>query len=133
MSAQGSPIAPFAPDRAWWGRLFAAIDARDADRFVAFLTPDGEFRFGNAPAVQGREAIRATVAGFFSVIGGCRHRLLGAWNGAGTAVCEGEVTYMRQDGSTVTIPFVNVFELRGEQVASYRIYIDNSPLFSRPT
>lgn len=131
MSGAGAALAPFAPDRAWWGRLFAVIDARDADAFVAFLTPDAEFRFGNAPAVHGREAIHAAVAGFFSVIGGCRHRLRGAWNGAGTAVCEGEVTYTRQDGSTVTIPFVNVFELEGERVASYRIYIDNAPLFSK--
>ena len=131
MSAAGAPLAGFAPDRAWWGRLLAVIDARDADGFVAFLTPDAEFRFGNAPAVHGREAIRAAVAGFFTVIAGCRHRLIGAWNGPGTAVCEGEVTYTRLDGSTVTIPFVNVFELRGERVASYRIYIDNAPLFSR--
>jgi len=133
MSAAGSPLAPFAPDRAWWGRLLAVIDARDADGFVAFLTPDAEFRFGNAPAVNGHEAIRAAVAGFFSVIGGCRHRLIGTWTGAGTAVGEGEVTYTRMDGSTVTIPFVNVFGLRGQRVASYRIYIDNSPLFSKPT
>jgi len=119
------------PDRAWWERLLAVIDARDADGFVAFLTPDAAFRFGNAPAVHGREAIRAAVAGFFSVIGGCRHRLIGTWNGPGTAVGEGEVTYTRLDGSTVTIPFVNVFGLEGERVASYRIYIDNAPLFSK--
>ena len=131
MSAAGAPLTPFAPDRAWWGRLLAVIDARDADGFVAFLTPDAEFRFGNAPAVQGREAIHAAVAGFFCVITGCRHRLLGTWNGPGTTVGEGEVTYTRLDGSTVTIPFVNVFELRGGRVASYRIYIDNGPLFSK--
>jgi ketosteroid isomerase-like protein len=133
MSAAGAPLASFAPDRAWWGRLLAVIDARDADGFVAFLTPEAEFRFGNAPAVFGRDAIRAAVAGFFSMIGGCRHRLIGTWSGPGTAVGEGEVTYTRMDGSTVTIPFVNVFGLRGERVASYRIYIDNSPLFSKPT
>jgi limonene-1,2-epoxide hydrolase len=131
MSAADAPLTPFAPDRTWWERLLGVIDARDADGFVACLTPDAEFRFGNAPSVHGREAIRAAVAGFFSVIGGCRHRLIGAWNGAGTAVCEGEVTYTRLDGSTVTIPFVNVFGLSGEHVASYRIYIDNAPLFSK--
>ena len=61
----------FAPDAAGWARLFAAIDARDADAFAAFLAEDGEFRFGNAPAVRGRAAIRAAVAGFFA-----RHRRL---------------------------------------------------------
>ena len=38
----------FTPDAAGWARLLAAIDARDADAFTAFLTEDGEFRFGNA-------------------------------------------------------------------------------------
>jgi ketosteroid isomerase-like protein len=130
VSSAATPTAAFQPDRAWWERLFAVIDARDADGFVAQLTPDAEFRFGNAPAVHGREAIRAAVANFFAMIAGCRHRLLGHWNGPGTSVCEGEVTYTRRDGTTVTVPFANVFELRGERIAAYRIYIDNTPLFS---
>ena len=130
MSNAATPAAGLQPDRAWWEQLFAIIDARDAERFAAQLTADAEFRFGNGPAVHGREAIRAAVATFFAVIGGCRHRLLGYWNGSGTSVCEGEVTYTRRDGSTVTIPFANVFELRGGRIASYRIYIDNTPLFS---
>jgi len=123
---------PWAPDAAGWARLFAAIDARDADAFAAFLTEDGEFRFGNAPPVVGRPAIRAAVAGFFAAIGGCRHRLIMSWTGHGSTVCEGEVTYTRLDGSTVTVPFVNVFELRSGRIRSYRIYIDNGPLFSGP-
>ncbi len=124
--------SPWIPDAAGWQRLFAAIDARDADAFAAFLTPDGEFRFGNAPAVVGREAVRAAVAGFFAAIGGCRHRLLGHWTGPGSAVCEGEVTYQRLDGSTVTVPFANVFTLERGLIRSYRIFIDNTPLFSAP-
>jgi hypothetical protein len=30
----------------------------------------------------------------------------------------------------VTLPFANVFLLRGGEIASYRIYIDNAPLFA---
>jgi limonene-1,2-epoxide hydrolase len=30
----------------------------------------------------------------------------------------------------VTIPFANVFELQGDRIRLYRIYIDNSPLFA---
>jgi len=114
----------------FWPKLFAAIDARDAAAFAAFLTSDGEFRFGNSPPVIGRPAITAAVAGFFAAIGGCRHRLRATWQGPGSAVCEGEVTYTRQDGSTVTVPFANVFALRGAEIESYRIYIDNTPLFN---
>ncbi len=124
--------ATFAPDAAGWARLFAAIDARDADAFVAFIAEDGEFRFGNAPPVVGRAAIRAAVGGFFAAIGGCRHRLLASWTGPGSAVGEGEVTYTRHDGSTLTVPFVNVFTLGGGPIRSYRIFIDNGPLFNAP-
>jgi len=121
----------FQPDLAWWESVFAVIDAGDAAGFVGFLTPDAQFRFGNAPVVVGREAIHSAAAGFFSAIAFSRHRLLRTWNGAGTAVCEGEVAYTRHDGSVISVPFVNVFELRGDMIAVYRIYIDNSSLFSK--
>lgn len=114
-----------------WPRLFAAIDSRDADAFAAFLTPDGEFRFGNGPAVVGRDAVRAAVAGFFAAIGGCSHRMLRSWEGPGTVACEGEVTYRRLDGARVTVPFANAFTLRDSAIASYRIYIDNAPLWAQ--
>jgi ketosteroid isomerase-like protein len=113
-----------------WQQLFAAIDGRDAQAFAGFLAADGEFRFGNAPPVVGRDAVRDAVAGFFGAIGGCRHRLLRAWQTEGSVACEGEVTYTRHDGSQVTLPFANVFVLRGGEIASYRIYIDNAPLFA---
>jgi ketosteroid isomerase-like protein len=120
------------PDRAWWESLFAVIDARDAEGFADVFAADGEFRFANFPAARGREAIRAAAAAFFAQIGGCRHRLRDLWNGPGTAVCEGEVTYTRADGSSVVLPFVDVLGLRDGRITSYRVYIDNSPLFNRP-
>ena len=55
------------------GGLFAAIDARDGAAFVAYLTENAVFRFGSAPPVQGRDAIRAAVDGFFTTIAGCSH------------------------------------------------------------
>jgi ketosteroid isomerase-like protein len=122
----------FMPDLDWWERLFSTVDSGDADAFVRFLTPDATFRFGNAPAIAGAPAIGIAVAGFFAAIASSRHRLLGTWNKNASAVCEGEVIYTRHDGSVVTFPFANVFELRGEKIAAYRIYIDHSSLFAPP-
>ena len=127
-----NPTSPWTPDAAGWARLLGAIDARDAAAFAAFIAEDGEFRFGNSPPVVGRGAIRDAVAGFFAAIGGCRHTLKRTWSGPGTAACEGEVTYTRLDGSRVTIPFANVFDLGDGLIRSYRIYIDNGPLFNAP-
>jgi ketosteroid isomerase-like protein len=122
----------FEPDQAWWHRLFAAIDARDAAAFVDLLTPDAQFTFGSTPTVTGSGAIGIAAGQFFAAIASCRHRLLRTLTGSDRAAiaCEGIVTYTRHDGSTVSVPFANVLELRGEKIAAYRIYIDNSPLFN---
>lgn len=123
-------MSAYSPDQTWWQRLFAAIDARDAVAFSALLTSTARFRFGNAPVVIGTAAITAAVGGFFSSIAGCRHALLRTWSGADAVGCEGTVTYTRHDGTAVTVPFANCFELSGPLISDYRIYIDNSPLMA---
>lgn len=112
------------------GGLFRAIDARDATAFVGFLTDDAVFRFGSAPAVTGREAIRAAVEDFFGSIAGLSHAIHNTLRDGDTLVCEGVVTYTRHDGSTIAIPFANVFEYAGDLVAEYKIYIDIAPLYA---
>lgn len=117
-------------DAGGWQALFAAIDRRDAAAFASFLTADGEFRFGNAPAVRGRPAVLQAVAGFFGTIVSCHHRMTASWQDASSAVCEGEVSYVVAGGATVTLPFVNVLDVTDAGISSYRIYIDNGPLFA---
>lgn len=111
-------------------RLFAAIDARDAPRFVAFLAEDATFRLGNRPALQGRAAIGAAVQGFFASIKGCRHEVLGSWQHPDCVVCHGRVTYTRADDRQVTVPFANIMLMRGELVSDYLIFADLAPLFA---
>jgi len=112
------------------GGLFAAIDANDAEAFVAFLTDDAVFRFGSAPAVSGRAAIKAAVADFFGTIDGCSHNVTNVLSKGSTLVCEGEVTYRRHDGSEITLPFTDVFEYDGHLIAQYKIYMDIGPLYA---
>jgi ketosteroid isomerase-like protein len=128
--ATEGPVGDFAPDDAWWRRVFAVIDARDAAGFAALLTPDAQFRFGNSPTLVGSDAIRDAVGAFFAAISSCRHRLIRTWGGPAWVACEGEVTYVRHDRSEITVPFADVFQLRGNLISVYRIYIDNSPLFN---
>ncbi len=110
--------------------LFAAIDAKDADRFVNFLAPDGSFRFGSAPAAVGRDAVREAVAGFFESIKGLSHALQKVLPAGDSLITEGEVTYTRHDGSTITLPFVDVFEYDGDLISEYKIYMDIAPLYA---
>jgi len=110
--------------------LFRAIDARDAVKFADFLTADAVFRFGSAAPVFGREAIVHAVDGFFASIRAVEHRPLWEWAALDSLVCEGEVTYTRHDGSRITLPFVNVFRMRGSLIEDYRVYIDMAPLYT---
>ena len=121
----------FAESRIDLAELFERIDAMDADGFVEFLTPEATFRFGSAPPAVGRNAIREAVAGFFSSIAGLSHSLSMALGENDTLVCEGEATYTRHDGSEITLPFANVFELDSGLIAEYKIYADITPLYNK--
>lgn len=112
----------------WVAALFSTIDAKSTRDFLEFLAPDAVFRFGSAPPAEGRVAIGAAVDGFFASIRSLTHRVLDVWSQSDTLISRGEVTYMRLDGRTVVVPFCDVFEMRGEQIARYEIYIDPTPL-----
>lgn len=110
--------------------LFSAIDRKDTDTFLDFLSEDAIFRFGSTPAVQGHDTIRAAVDGFFASIGGSKHQLLNTLADGALLVCEGEVCYRRLDETELTLPFTNVFETAGGLISCYKIYIDISPLYA---
>ena len=110
--------------------LFEAVDAKDTERFVEFIAEDGEFRFGSAPAVRGRESIAAAVQSFFDSIDSLSHSVTRVLKDEDNLACEGEVCYRRHDGSEIVLPFANVFEFQGSLISGYRIYIDVSPLYA---
>lgn len=117
-------------DAAWVRRVFDSVDAKDSEAFLSFFEDDAQFRFGSAPAVAGKEAIRNVVDGFFASIRGLRHEILETWLHAETVICQGRVTYTRTDGSEVTLPFATIWRMRGDRIQEYLIYIDIQPLFS---
>ena len=114
----------------WVEDLFNCIDRRDAAGFTAFLAEDASFRFGNAPAVVGRDAIKAAVTGFFAAIAGLSHRVTLSADLGAHFLCRGDATYTRLDGSQITLPFANVFEMENGRVRDYQIYADLTPLWN---
>ena len=114
----------------WIGDLFASIDRRDTSAFAGFLTEDATFRFGNREPVHGRAAISDAVEQFFQHLAGVEHRVRKSWEVDDAVIVTGEVTYTRHDGSRVTLPFADVFQMRGSLVREYLIYIDVTPLFA---
>ena len=122
-------MAPDGDLRRGLDRLFAAIDTKNTETFLGFLTDDATFRFGSAPAVSGKEVIRHAVDGFFSSITSSRHNVANVLRDGAIQICEGEVTYQRLDGSKLSLPFTNVFELDGPLIRHYKVYIDIGPLY----
>jgi len=114
----------------WITNMYAAIDAFDVERFLTYLAPDCEFRFGNAPSVFGLDAIGAGVSGLFGALNSIRHQEIEAWEDANKAVASGIVTYTRRDDSTLTVPWAVIFHLEGGLVSRYLIYINDSQLFA---
>jgi len=108
--------------------LFNAIDARDAEAFASFLSPDVEFIFANAPALHGREQVQTAIAGFFASLAGLRHELNESWQNGDCLIMHGKVTYSRLDGSQLCVPFANIFKLRAGLIGEYQIFGDFSAL-----
>ncbi len=108
--------------------LFNAIDARDAQAFTSFLSPDVEFIFANAPALHGREQVQAAIAGFFASLASLQHEVSEFWQTGDNLIMHGKVTYTRLDGSQLCVPFANIFKLRGDLIGEYQIFGDFSAL-----
>ena len=115
---------------AWLEKLFTTIDAKDTEGFVAFLTEDAVFRFGNGAPVQGKRAVGEAVAGFFAGVKSLRHTVRESWSHPDAVVMHGDVTYTRHDGSQLSVPFANVFKVDGTLVREYLVFADVSALWS---
>jgi ketosteroid isomerase-like protein len=115
----------------WLTDLFKCIDSKDSQGFTKYLSEDVVFRFGNAPEVKGREAVMKTVESFFQSLRGLHHELDQTWHQKDTATCHGLVTYTRHDGSSLTVPFANIFTLLGSKVYRYLIFVDVSALYTK--
>ena len=110
--------------------IFADIDAFDPDKFVAHLTDDVVFRFGNGEPAVGRAAVRDAVAGFFTTIDGLTHHVRNVWDIGETSVAQIDVEYLRKDGKRVTVPNADILTFEGDLVRHWQIYIDLAPVFA---
>ena len=109
--------------------VFAKVDAMDSKGFASFLTPDSTFVFCNWPAAEGPEAAEQAVANFFAGIDGIAHEIQGVWESGDTVIVRLGVTYDRKDGTSITLPCANIWQLKDNKISDYRIYMDVNPVF----
>jgi ketosteroid isomerase-like protein len=118
----------------WIDDYYADVDAMRLEPFVERHSDDASVVFGNNPPAVGKEAIRAAIGGFWSMIGGLRHERRNLWfvNDGATAVLEVVTHYTTKGGAAVPVPCVSLLDRNGDgRVTSLRVYIDLAPLFER--
>ncbi len=120
-----------APALDWVSQLFAAIDAKDVEGFLAFLAPAARFRYGSGPAAVGHAQIGEAARAFFATLDHIEHHLDFTARIADRIIVEGRVVYHLPDSRVIELPFANIMRT-GESglIEDYRIYIDPTPLSS---
>ena len=113
----------------WVETTFEALDAKDADAFVAQLTPGAEVRYGNGEPVEGRVAVRDAFNDFFRTIDTISHAFTSQLRVDDTLIVEQTVTVARRGGNAVVLPAATIFELTEGKADRMQTYIDVSPLF----
>lgn len=88
------------------------------------------FRYGNNPAVKGREEVVGMLEPFFAGIDAVRHTFTDTWTADDAMILHGEVEYTRLDGDVVTLPFVTINRMDGDLARQVDILIDPAPLFA---
>lgn len=114
----------------WLRDLYTQVDAADLDGYLRGYADDVEMRFGSAPAVTGKTAVRAALAA-----GHDRHAMAhtfaNVWTVGDTSICEFQVRYtMRANGRVVEIPSLAVLRRRPSDglIDRMRVYLDPTPL-----
>ena len=118
----------------WIDDYYADVDAMRLEAFVGRHSDDAVVVFGNNPPSVGKEAIRAAIGGFWSIIGGLRHERRNLWfvDDGATAVLEVVSHYTTKSGAEVSVPCVSLLDRNaGGKVTSLRVHIDLAPLFAQ--
>jgi ketosteroid isomerase-like protein len=110
--------------------VYEAIDTMDEKTLAPFLTENCTFVFGSAAPVFGRVASADASKAFMALIAGIKHELEDVWRFNDNIISRMTVTYTRKDGRKMSFPAVTIWRVEGQQIADYRIYVDNTPLFA---
>ena len=114
----------------WAADFFRDADSFQLPRLVSWFSDDIEVRFGNQPALHGKAAAEEAFRGFWSSIAGMRHSRDQLVADGDLAAQFSQVTYVRHDGSDVTMPVASQLRRVGPgKIDRLWIVIDMAPLF----
>lgn len=108
---------------------FAAMEAKDSDRFAAYYADDITLTFAGAPVVTGRDAVRQQMTNTLSKVNSLAHPLINVWQeDDGVVIFEAASAWRFLDGTTATITACSIFTIADGKFTDQRIYVDNGPI-----
>jgi limonene-1,2-epoxide hydrolase len=113
-------------------RFCATWGDGDLDAIVEFFTDDAVYHNIPLDPVTGKDAIRATIAGFTQGVDKIEFRvdhIAGA--GDGHVVMTERVDIFSLPGKTVSLPVMGAFEVRDGRIAAWRDYFDKNQCTSQ--
>jgi ketosteroid isomerase-like protein len=112
-------------------RLFGRGEAFDSEGFITFFTDKPMYQFGNGEPCLTKEAIKASIDGFFGAVDALYHDVRNLWEVGDTVFVEMDVIYWRKDGTNIKLPCADILRFNGDKLEELRIYMDANPIFMR--
>lgn len=115
----------------WYVSYLAALDAKDLERYGAFLADECVLQMNNHPPVAGKAAVLAALGQYWQTFGTLEHDLLNIYGADDRLMLEALNHYTRADGTPVTLRAVALTDRDASGlVTSVRLYTDTQPLFT---
>lgn len=113
---------------AWLTRYYELLDQnRVGDAIREFIADGCTVRFANQEPTSFLEEARR----MSKLVTGVGHKLVSVLEGEdGTLACELEVTYIKRDGSSITLPGSLFARVQDGRFVEQRAYIDHGPLLA---
>ncbi|NOH61754.1 nuclear transport factor 2 family protein [Vibrio sp. RE88] len=108
--------------------LYRIVDNKDVTALAELLHPNVVFTFSNAESITGLEAVKAANSQFFASIHSMSHTFAGVYEANGILICDGQVNYVRLDGSLHSAKFATILALKDGLIHQYKIFADISEL-----
>ena len=108
--------------------LYECVDNKDVEGLAEKLNETIFFKFSNLEAVIGLNNVLEANAGFFSSIQSMKHLINDVWQQSDNIICNGQVHYVRHDGSKYSAEFATILKVVDQKISNYLIYADVSGL-----
>ena len=110
--------------------IFDALDKRDTEAFLGYMTEDVVAVAANAKPVVGKAAFEKLYTRYRDKIKSSHHEFENLWlaaNDDSVVIAALRVHYTRMDDSTISLPCINVLRMEGPLCSRYMVYVDIGP------